>query len=162
MKHFFHIFAMNTPSSILLQLTVIFLFLSGGADYCENKRLSNPCGITVTDSSLNLAVREATAFLVSYFLIKFHTQMPSSIEILAMVQGANASKRVANETRRQIINYFTENYPAVRRLKFKSCYQGKFYVARAKCNGRVLYAKAYNLQVCIERFIVEYQTKVLC
>ena len=60
--------------------------------------------------------------------------------------------------RHALVQYFTENYPAVKRLKIKD--HKNFFVARARYGQRVLYAKAYSLERLTEYFRQEFEVKV--
>ena len=61
--------------------------------------------------------------------------------------------------RQALVQYFTENYPPVKRLKIKD--HKNFFVARARYGKRVLHAKAYSLERLVIYFQQEFETKVL-
>ena len=63
-----------------------------------------------------------------------------------------------SEARHALVQYFTENYPLVKRLKIKD--HKRFFVARARYGQRVLYAKAYSLERLTEYFRQEFEVKV--
>ena len=63
------------------------------------------------------------------------------------------------DARQALVQYFTENYPPVKRLKIKD--HKNFFVARARYGKRVLHAKAYSLERLVIYFRQEFETKVL-
>ena len=72
-------FAANAPSSILLNTKRSSYFYGYLAVICKDIRLSTPRGLLHLCCNLNLAVREAIAFLILFTLI-FHHEMPSSMK----------------------------------------------------------------------------------
>lgn len=60
--------------------------------------------------------------------------------------------------RQALVQYFTENYPPVKRLKIKE--HKNFFVARARYGKRALHAKAYSLERLTEYFRQEFEVKV--
>ncbi len=71
------------------------------------------------------------------------------------------SRQLAKEIRRKFIAYFSENFPPVWRLKVKIDPHNRQVIASAKFNKRRLYACARTVEKCFNRFICEYQQKVL-
>ena len=63
------------------------------------------------------------------------------------------------DARQALVQYFTENYPPVKRLKIKD--HKNFFVARARYGKRVLHAKAYSLERLVIYFQQEFETIVL-
>ena len=74
-------------------------------------------------------------------------------------RAKHSSPSATANARQALVLYFTENYPAVKRLKIKD--HKCFFVARAKYGKRVLHAKAYSLERLANYFRLEFETKVL-
>lgn len=63
------------------------------------------------------------------------------------------------DARQALVEYFTANYPPVKRLKIKD--HKDFFVARARYGKRVLHAKAYSLERLVIYFRKEFEMKVI-
>lgn len=108
-----------------------------------------------SDGSLVGSERRA-AFLVLN-ISNFVTTMTKENEICTRAKHSTPSATA--DARQALIQYFTENYPAVKRLKIKD--HKCFFVARARYGQRVLHAKAYSLERLANYFRQEFETKVL-
>lgn len=93
---------LNTPSSnILVSLRAIFFCCFDSSIY-KDKRLSNPCGIaTMILYSMNLAVREAIAFVI-YNTQIFIRKMLSSMKVCKGAKHSNTQTRQFHETKRSL------------------------------------------------------------
>ncbi len=99
-----------------------------------------------------------TVFLFQYPFIKNKLfRMLNTEKICSRPKYSKPS--ATSEARHALIQYFTENYPAVKRLKIKD--HKCFFVARARYGKRVLHAKAYSLERLVIYFRQEFETKVL-
>lgn len=75
------------------------------------------------------------------------------------IRAKYSTPSATSEARYALVQYFTENFPPVKKLRIKD--NKWFFYARARYNGRQLYAKAYSLERLTEYFRREFEIKVL-
>lgn len=146
----------SRQESFCISKDTAFFVLLSDVSYLKNKLLKSLRIVVLYCTQLVLGgIREASSFL--YFIMsKFHS-MPRTNEICRRSKYSKPS--TTSGARHALVQYFTENYPAVKRLKIKD--HKRFFVARARYGQRVLYAKAYSLERLTEYFRQEFETKVL-
>lgn len=93
---------LNTPSSDMINIIESNIFYCFDSSIYKDKRLSNPCGIaTMILCSMNLAVREAVAFVI-YNAQIFIRKMPSSMNVCKGAKYSNTNARQFHETKRSL------------------------------------------------------------
>lgn len=117
-----------------------------------------PCGVLMDPLLCECkATGKAGPFFYFRQLRTNFTSMPYSHKDCSRAKHSTPSATA--DARQALIQYFTENYPAVKRLKIKD--HKCFFVARARYGQRVLHAKAYSLERLANYFRQEFETKVL-
>ena len=102
---------------------------------------------------------KAEPFFYYYFRqVRTNQSVMTSTEKTCSRAKHSTPSTTAN-ARQALVQYFTENYPPVKRLKIKD--HKNFFVARARYGKRVLHAKAYSLERLVIYFRQEFETKVL-